>query len=123
MYSQLNPLERDVLEMLLAGSHPSLKTLRLQLQRADIQREMTGVGFYLQFALPDATPRIRPESCRFGDVHAELAGLKYGVGFLLFIDNGQLSQLEAYTYDERWPETLGAYALRYSKQERSLPFI
>jgi len=37
-----------------------------------------------------------------GDVHAELAGLSHGAGFVLFIKDGRLDCLEGLTYDEAW---------------------
>ena len=45
-------------------------------------------------------------------------GLKYGLGFLVYIDNGLLKMLEGYTYGEPWPEHIDAFTLSYSEPGR-----
>jgi hypothetical protein len=39
---------------------------------------------------------VRPRRARFGDVLAEIEGLKPGAGFALFIDDGLITMLEGY---------------------------
>ncbi len=44
----LRPLERAVVDMLLAGDHPLLRSLRHQYEDATVRgRTFTGVGFWL----------------------------------------------------------------------------
>ena len=75
----------------------------------------SGFGFFTHFDVPPQAPKLqgRP-SIRFGDVYATMDCLEYGAGFLLFIDNGVLTMLEGFTYDEPWPETVGVFKLEYS---------
>jgi hypothetical protein len=50
---------------------------------------------------------------RFGDVAAQVDGLKHGAGFLLYVMDGMLDAIEGYSYDEPWPEQIGAFSLAY----------
>ena len=54
----------------------------------------------------------------FGDVIAELKGFEYGVGFVLFVDNGWMQMLEGYTFEEPWPENAELLGLSYSSSSR-----
>ena len=68
---------------------------------------MTGVGFFTFFTIPPEVPRLDVKGRRvFSDVGAELEGVEHGVGFLLFVQDGQLDNLEGFTYDGPWPERL-----------------
>jgi len=49
----------------------------------------------------------------FGDVAAQVPGLKHDAGFLLFIKDGYIDFLEAYTYDEPWPTKIEKFDLSY----------
>lgn len=119
----LNQFESDVLAKLLEGDKPELVILREQLAKARVSRKMTGVGFYLEFTFDNGVPRLDAQSLQFGDVEAEIKGLEHGAGFLLFVRDGLLLMLEAYTYDEPWPAQIESYKLRYhSESERQLPF-
>jgi hypothetical protein len=113
----LTPLERAVMNKLLEGEDDILAALRRQLDVAKIiKRELTGVGFFLTFAIPDETRRIEGVSeAKLGDVHAEMNNLKNGASFVLYIRNGRLHMLEGYTYDEPWPSEIMGLKLRYNK--------
>ncbi len=114
----LNPLERAVLDMLLAGDHPALAVLREQLATAQLlKRDLTGVGFWLEFKV-DALASRAGRDFEIGDVQADIDGLENGVGFALFVRDGFIKALEGYTYDEPWPSTLHQFSLRYLDSER-----
>jgi hypothetical protein len=116
MSNPIDRLEKDVLQLLLQSDDPVLGILRRQLELARRKpRELSGVGFFTEFDVPIDAPRIPGNaSIRFGDVVAELEGLAHGVGFLLFVDSGVLTMLEAYTFDEPWPQTIGRYDVKYT---------
>jgi hypothetical protein len=106
MTEGLNDLERAALDALLAGDHPVLASLREQLDDCRFKRrEFSGVGFFTHVDV-DRT-RHAPASSRarivLSDVHASVTGLASGVGFLLFVTDGYLDNLEACTFDEPWP--------------------
>ncbi len=112
---KLLPIEKAVLEKLLEGTHPLLVSLRLQLEHCIVAtRELTGCGFYTTLTVLDDTPRIDGLNVQFGDVVAEIAGLKNGAGFLLYLKDGLLDMLEGYSFDEPWPEAVDAFNLRYN---------
>jgi hypothetical protein len=115
----MEPLELAVLTMLLDGSHPLLTRLRDQIPRLSVvSRELSGVGFFTHFAVLTPHDAV-PESLAFGDVEATIEGLRNGAGFVLFVTGGAISMLEGYTYDEPWPEMVGAFTLRYWEPTRA----
>lgn len=117
----LNPLEKAVLEKIITGNHPVQVILREQLKGISVlERRMTGVGFFTSFILSNAVPPVpmTKENAIFGDVGAKIPELKSGAGFLLFLKSGYLFQLEGYTYEEDWPETINSFELFYFDPQR-----
>jgi|HubBroStandDraft_4_1064222.scaffolds.fasta_scaffold221396_2 hypothetical protein len=117
----LLPLEEAVIDMLLAGDHPSLSKLRAQLSLAEIRsRQSNGEGFFVEFEVPAGVerPSIQQKSLHIADVKATLPELKRGAGFILFVREGRLAMLEAYSFDEPWPEAVTTFALRYTDPSR-----
>lgn len=122
MNDDLDQLEREVLDLLLAGDHPTLATLRAQAARARVvARKLSGVGFFTDFEIPaDARTVSHPRDFEIGDVEAELEGLARVASFTVFIRKGRLDFLEAHTYGEPWPEHIGEFRLRYREEPRDL---
>jgi hypothetical protein len=111
---ELTELERAVLNKLLEGNHPLLMQLRKDLSICRVsRREMTGAGFYTHFDAGVA-PTASNSKLRFGDVVAEIDGMTHGAGFVLYVENGRLSMLEGYGYDDPWPSTITGYTLKYT---------
>ena len=115
-------LERSVIEMLLAGNHPVLEALRRQFQVSSVtKRELTGCGFFTYFAVDrTAVASIDQESFRIGDVDATIPGLQHGAGFVLFVEDGYVDNLEGYTYDESWPASVSGFNLTYTGGSRDV---
>jgi len=108
---RLHPLERQVLDKLLALtdrelSVSDLKILTIQLGHAIIlSREMTGHGFYTRFFVAESALRLpNHHSLWFGAVHADLPALSHGAGFQLYIKDGAVNELEGFSYDGPWPD-------------------
>ena len=101
----ITEFDRTILDALLAGDLLELAILRAQAGVADVrERKMTGVGFFTTFSIPPDAPRLDVAGQRvISGVGAELEGVNHGVGFLLFVRNGQLDVLEGFTFDEPWP--------------------
>ena len=120
--SELSDLEAAVLAKLAEGSSQPLEMLRAQIASATVtERKMTGVGFYTTLHVPEEVPPVpRVSRGPFGDVSAEIEGLTNGAGFLLWFDNGRISQLEGFAYKGSWPETVKGFTLRYNASERDL---
>lgn len=118
----LTELERRVMEMLLAGDHPMLETLRQQFQHANVaKREYTGVGFFTHFEVPADVRRLpNNRSFELRDVFgASPDGPQREFGFILFIRDGVIDFLEGFTFYDRFPqpETVDAnkITLEYSE--------
>ena len=113
---QLNQLEQDVLDKCLAGDGDCLNYLRLQSKALLVKNRVpTVVGFYTTFDLPNwnAACLDLPKTFRIGDVILDSKQLMHGAGFLLYVENGYITMLEGFTYDEAWPEKLEQYSLSY----------
>jgi hypothetical protein len=101
----MNEMERQVMGLLVSGDHPLLSSLRDQLAVAKVtRREFTGVGFFTYFEVPLAARRL-PSSRRLvlSDVYADIQGLEHGAGFLLFVEDGALNNLECSICENAWP--------------------
>ena len=129
---KFTPLENQVLELLLAGQDPVLTALREQMGTAKIEsREFTGVGFYLNFEIPTNSKghldvlAVKQHFC-FGDVRAyfDVGDRRQEVGFLLWIKDGYLDNLEAYTYGfEKWPDEDKPFHLFYFGNKRDFDYL
>jgi hypothetical protein len=62
-------------------------------------------------AQADPVPGSR--SLVLSDVEGDLAGLAHGAGFVLFVEDGYLGMLEAFSYGERWPARVDSLSLSY----------
>ncbi len=114
--------EHAVLQQLLEGEHPAMAAMQSQLGDLVItQRHHSGVGFFVHFELRNERKRISwfPPRVVFGDVQATIESLENGAGFLLVVENGAISILEGYSYDEPWPAEIAAFTLRYSDALRA----
>ena len=103
---EITGFERTILNALLAGAIPELVLLRAQAEVAAVEsREMTGVGFFTHLSVSPEVPRLESKGrIVLSDISAEIVGVKHGAGFLLFIQDGQLDNLEGFTYDDPWPD-------------------
>ncbi|MGI8570337.1 MAG: hypothetical protein ACR2KT_15440 [Methylocella sp.] len=108
-------LEKAVLEKLLNGRSETFQILLRQYQASSvIKREMTGAGFFTYLSVPRDIPQLSgAPSFSFGDVHADLTGLKHGAGFLLTINKGYIYDIEGYSYEEPWPRNFELIRLFY----------
>jgi hypothetical protein len=112
----IEPIERPVMQMLRAGDHPTLATLRQQFDQCDVsQRDFTGVGFFTSFTVRDCQLRIEPPTrIVLGDVCADIDGLESGCGFILFVGDGLLATLECHLWgDEAFPSNARYTRLYY----------
>jgi hypothetical protein len=116
--TKLNYFERSVLNKMLAGSHPVLVSLRHQAMEVRLAgREFSGTGFFCRFCA-DRLARVSVADFEIDDVEAEVDGLERGIGFVLFIREGHVRELEGFTYDEVWPNQIEGFSLRYADPKR-----
>jgi len=107
--TDFDPLEDQVLQDMLIGNDERLAVLRDQLKRSTVkERDMTGVGFFLYIKVPVDVPRLAnlPNLLIDKGLKAEIEGLDYGAGFVLWVTDGALDQLEGYCCAETWPKQI-----------------
>lgn len=107
----LHPLERQVLDRLLALTDKDLSSCDLDILRRQFEtaiilsRKITGHGFYTEFHIPDGVMRLsNNRTLWFGTAYADLPGLNHGAGFHLYIKDGAVDTLEGFCFDEHWPD-------------------
>jgi hypothetical protein len=94
-----------VVPQLLVADHPAITALRAQYTRCSITIvEMTGVGFFVNYAVPDDASVGVPRDFAGGNAEIQIAGLEYPAGCVLFVRDGKLSIFEVYIVDDAWPE-------------------
>ena len=107
MNHQLNLLEHEIIEAIFKCSEKNSINKKLYKQYKSIavmDRVYTKVGFFTKFQLCERELKIaRNINVQLGGIHAEIKGLKYGAGFILFVEDGVINTLEGYSYNERWP--------------------
>lgn len=109
--------------MLLAGDDPALQILRTQAEAGSLdRRDSTGAGFFLSFRIPPSAPTLDVDDFHFGDVDADIEGMRYGAGFVVFVRKGRLATLEGYSYGEPWPVNIQRFRLSYQREPRHLSF-
>jgi hypothetical protein len=116
--TNLTDFERAVMTKLVDGEHPVLRELQKQLELSSVRkREKTGVGFYLYLEVPESVC-MSSLDLKLGDVIADIAELKHGAGFVLYVKNGRLNMLEGYSYDEPWPDSISKYSVKYENGDQ-----
>ena len=125
--SELIRLEKEVLRMLLDGDDGVLISLRAQLDLVTVRsREISGVGFFANLSLSQTlnTSFINSSSrFRIGDVHADIEGLEFGAGFVLYVEDGAMKMLEGYSYGEPWSAVVDSFELSYVGGARDLEVL
>ncbi len=105
-----------VMTMLLDGVDPILDALRNQFRHSTCESfRLTGCGFFADFSVDEQVHALINEpDFSIGDIIGEMKAVENGVGFTLFIRNGRISWLEAYTFgDEQWPAEVPEITLKY----------
>ena len=105
----LTPLEYAVIDVLLRTDHPVFYLLRESAACRVTGREYTGVGFFTDLSVPSSVIPAAVGRLVMSNVRADLAGLDHGAGFLLWVEEGRLTKLEGFSYDEPWPEDVGDF--------------
>jgi hypothetical protein len=117
----LRPLEREAIDLLLAGDLPVLQQLRDQFRHVvAVRRQHTGVGFYTHFVF-DSEVALVPGAPSFviGDVAVYFEEARHGGILVLFVTSGKIDFLEGTTFGgDRWPEELKTYSLEYANGKR-----
>ena len=114
-------LVERVVERLLDGDNQCLDTLRTQYAAAEWSIDVTESGLFVEFELPAGVDTISErQNFHFGDVEAVVDELTYGIGFVLYVEEGRLSRLEGDTYEESLPDQVSNLTIHYTDTPRDL---
>jgi hypothetical protein len=94
--TDLSALERAVLRAIAAQVPKHAAAFEHQINHASVLAlENTGAGFFTTFNVA-SNQLFEGLPSPVGDVAASVQGLKHGMGFLLWLKNGLIYQLEGY---------------------------
>jgi hypothetical protein len=104
--------ERAVIEHIIEKDAPKYKK-HLRYLSVD-RRENTDVGVYVYFNYSDTSILCSDENRTAGQsLYAEIEGLQWGAGFMLYIDDGQITMLESFCHGaESWPAQIRKFKLK-----------
>ncbi|MGI9041879.1 MAG: hypothetical protein ACR2HK_12440 [Gemmatimonadales bacterium] len=101
--SEPSALERQVMELLLAGAQPPFPELRTQWSTAWVTRRVEpSDGLFVDLRIAPDAPRVHPPRFDIGDVHLEFEGLEGGGYATFFVDGGGLSSLHVVRSGGAW---------------------
>ena len=102
--------ERDVM-MWIAKETPQYEQQILnQYNSCRIKsRRFTGHGFFTDFEVEDTSNSLGDFNETLGALGLDINRLQHGIGFVLFAENGLITCLEGYAYDEPFPEQIFRY--------------
>src|SRR5438046_1860570 len=102
--ANVRDLVANLVPRLIDGDHPALAVLREQLRRVQIRDvEMTGVGFFVNFDVPEDVPLAEARNFAGGSAQISREGSNEPAGCVLFVRGGKLVLFEVFTYTEKWP--------------------
>lgn len=92
-------METAALRAIFAETPRIALALEAQLSRAVVtNRENTGGGFFTDIDVPDDLPPVICPHALGDATHARVEGLKHGLGFVLFMQDGKLGVLEGHAW-------------------------
>jgi hypothetical protein len=95
--SSFTKLEKAALDAIFAETPELSPVLKQQPGKAVVtNRENTGAGFFTNIQVSEDAPRMNGPRVLGYETHARIEGLTYGLGFVLFMEDGRLHLLEAY---------------------------
>lgn len=109
--SDLSNLERTLLNG-LEQKYPSLKSHIPYLKVKN--REITGVGMYVNFEYVNSIGQIEIENINAlfsNEENIAIKNLKYGLGYVIDITDGEIKYIEFITYGESWDGKFGDYKI------------
>jgi hypothetical protein len=111
----LTPLERAVLHRFLAevagAERWDMGSIRVT------GREFTGLGFLTDLD-PSTAPRVagRGMNTHWGKVGARLNGGHFDSSYVVFVEDGVVTMIEGYTYNDEWPKSVDDFEVYEEKQ-------
>jgi hypothetical protein len=101
--SEPSVLERQVMDLLLAGAQPPFPALREQWATARVTRRVEPTdGLFVELAVVLGAPRVSPPRFDLSDVHLEFEGVEGGGYASFFVDAGVLIGLQVSRWTGPW---------------------
>jgi hypothetical protein len=104
---KISDIEKQVLQLLIVDD-PDQEILKEQIAHTSVKsREYTGVGFYTKFDIQENARRFDSMRRKMEDMpqtYGRHPLLPAGAGFVLWLKDGLIDNLEAYTYEGEWPK-------------------
>jgi hypothetical protein len=95
--SSFTELEEAALHAIFAETPALAPMLEQQLEKAAVaNRENTGAGFFTTIVTSEGVPQVNTPRVLGNETYARIEGLTYGLGFVLFMENGRLHLLEGH---------------------------
>ena len=102
-------LELAALHSIFSETPELASALERQLAGATVEeRENTGAGFFTTISVAADAPKASSPKVLGYETQARVAGLEYGLGFVLFMEDGRLHLLEGYAWG---PESTAGFDL------------
>lgn len=107
-----NSLECDVIDAIIQAQPEEIADiLRAQWNGStSCTRTVSARGFLLRFSPPKPPRKPSGNTKSFDGPHVSVLGLRRGMGFILWVEDGSLC-LEGFTYEEELPEEIPNYTL------------
>lgn len=114
-------LARAVIRRILPQTGINYPTFKYQYENAEVaETKMYRRGFDIRFRMKAGVPAVGAEGQReYGTVSAQIPGLAYGMGFILWVKDGMIQSLEGYSYEEDLPEIVERYTLHDDKRMKA----
>jgi hypothetical protein len=108
--TELNEIELTLLDG-LTTKHPSLKSHISHLKVKE--RKATGVGMYVNFEYINFEEKLENLNSLFSnEENIEFPNLKYGLGYVIDITDGEIKYIEFITYgEENWNGKFDGYRI------------
>jgi hypothetical protein len=101
--SEPSVLERQIMDLLLAGPQAPFPALRVQWATARVTRRIEPKeGLFVDLEVSSDTPRVSPSRFDLCDVHLEFEGLEGGGYAAFFVDEGVLVSLHVMRWTGPW---------------------
>jgi hypothetical protein len=107
---ELNEIELKLIDG-LTTKYPSLKSHIPHLKVTE--RQATGVGMYVNFAYANFNEKLENLNSLFSnEENIEIPDLKYGLGYVIDISDGEIKYIEFITYgEENWNGKFDGYRI------------
>ena len=107
-------LELAALHSIFSETPELAADLERQMERATIvKRENTGGGFFTTIMVSTDALQVNAPRVLGYETHARIHGLKHGLGFVLFMEEGRMHLLEGYAWGSESTALLDLFDLTF----------